>query len=139
MPKVFTLCGHTLDELKGMSTKEFAKLVRASERRKLLRGLTEEERKLLEAIRREPEKFHRTHLREMIILPQMVGAKIGVYVGGGKSGEGAKESERWSTVVIKPEMIGHRLGEFAITTKKVKHSAPGVGATRGSKFFASKT
>lgn len=139
MVKVFTLCGHTLDELKAMSIKEFAKIVRARERRKLLRGLTDEERKLSGAIQNEPEKFHRTYLREMVILPQMVGVKVGVYIGGAKAGEGAKESERWATVVIKPEMIGHRLGEFAITTKRVKHSAPGIGATRGSKFFATKT
>lgn len=136
MPKIFTLCGHTLDELKEMSINELAKLLKARERRRLLKGLTEEEKKLLEAIKKDPEKFHRTHCREMIILPQMVGAKIGVYVGGGK--KEAKESEKWATVVVKPEMIGHRIGEFAITTKRVKHSAPGIGATRGSKFFATK-
>jgi small subunit ribosomal protein S19 len=137
MPGIFTFRGYTLDELKKMSIKEFAKLTEARTRRKLLRGLTAEEKKLLEDIKKEPDKFHRTHLREMIILPQMVGVKIGVYIGGTKS-EGAKESERWATVVIKPEMIGRRLGEFAITCKRVKHSAPGIGATRGSKFFATK-
>ncbi|MEM5882920.1 MAG: ribosomal protein S19 family protein, partial [Candidatus Aenigmatarchaeota archaeon] len=41
-------------------------------------------------------------------------------------------------IVITPEMIGHRLGEFAPTCKRVKHSAPGVGATRGSKHVAIK-
>ena len=37
-------------------------------------------------------------------------------------------------VEIKPEMIGHRLGEFAKTRKFEKHSGPGVGATRSSKY-----
>jgi small subunit ribosomal protein S19 len=136
MPQTFTLRGYTLDELKKMSLKELAKLMKARARRKLLRGLTAEEKKLLENIMKEPDKFHRTHLREMIILPQMVGAKIGVYIGG--KGEGTKESERWATVIIRPEMIGRRLGEFAMTCKRVKHSAPGIGATKGSKFFATK-
>ena len=132
MPK-FLFRGKTLEELKRMSLEEFAKLLKSRERRKLLRGLTEQEKKLLEKIKKNPEKFHRTHCRDMVILPQMVGAKIGVYVGGGKDAK-----EKWFPLTITPEMIGHRLGEFAITCKRVKHSAPGIGATRGSKFFASK-
>jgi len=32
-------------------------------------------------------------------------------------------------------MVGHYLGEFAITRKRVKHTGPGVGATRSSKFM----
>lgn len=128
MPRVFTYRGHTLEELKKMSLEEFAKLLPARERRSLLRGLTGRQKKLLEKIRKNPEKFHRTHERDMVILPEMVGVKIGVYNGGAKEG-------KWTTVEIKPEMIGHRLGEFALTRKRVKHSAPGVGATRGSKHI----
>ncbi|MBL7054846.1 ribosomal protein S19 family protein, partial [Candidatus Woesearchaeota archaeon] len=30
------------------------------------------------------------------------------------------------------EMIGHYLGEFAMTRQRVAHSAPGIGATRSS-------
>ncbi len=137
MGKEFRFYGYTLEELKKMSLRELAKIMRARERRKLLRGLTEEEKKLLEKIRKRPDKVHKTHLRQMVILPEMVGATIGVYVGG-RNPEGGKESDKWAFVKITPEMIGHRLGEFAITTKRVKHSAPGIGATRGSKFFASK-
>ena len=59
----------------------------------------------------------------MIILPEMVGVKIGVYNG-----------KEYTPVEVKPEMIGHRLGEFALTRKPVKHSSPGFGATRSSKF-----
>ncbi|MEM2576477.1 MAG: ribosomal protein S19 family protein, partial [Candidatus Bathyarchaeia archaeon] len=37
-------------------------------------------------------------------------------------------------VEIKPEMIGHYLGEFAITNKRVVHGAPGIGASRSSMY-----
>lgn len=135
MPKTFSYKGYTLEQLKQMSIDEFARLVTARERRALKRGLTEQQKKLLENIRKNPEKFHKTQVRDMIILPEMVGVKIGVYVGGKKGEEGGK----WVSIKITPEMIGHRLGEFALTCKRVKHSAPGIGATRGSKFIASKT
>jgi len=127
MPKEFLYRGYTLEELKKMSIQEFAKIAKARVRRKLLRGLTEQEKKFLEKILKDPEKFHKTHLRDMVILPQMVGMKIGVYNG-----------KEFVPVVIKPEMIGHRLGEFAPTCKKVKHSAPGIGATKSTKFYAAK-
>ncbi|MEM5870061.1 MAG: 30S ribosomal protein S19 [Candidatus Aenigmatarchaeota archaeon] len=127
MTKVFTFRGKTLDELKKMSIEEFARLLTAKERRTLKRGLQENQKKLLEKIKKNPDGFHKTHIRDMIILPQMVGAKLGVYNG-----------KEWVSVYITPEMIGHRLGEFSIPIKRVKHSAPGIGATKGSKFYASK-
>jgi len=106
-----------------MSLGEFSQLLTARERRSLKRGLTDREKKLLEGIRKHPDKFHRTHERQMIILPEMLGAKIGVYNG-----------KEYIPLEIKPEMLGHRLGEFVLTRKQVKHSAPGFGATRSSKF-----
>ena len=127
MAKVFTFRGKTLEELKKMSIEEFASLLTAKERRTLRRGLQENQKKLLEEIKKNPDKFHKTHIRDMIILPQMVGAKLGVFNG-----------KEWVSVYIPQEMIGHRLGEFSIPTKRVKHSAPGIGATRGSKFYAAK-
>jgi small subunit ribosomal protein S19 len=133
MPKAFYFRGRTLEELKAMSTEEFSKLLNASERRSLKRGLTDAERKLLEKMRKNPDKFHKTHCREMVIFPEMVGAKFGVFIGR------KKEEGGWVTVAITPEMVGHRLGEFAVTCKRVKHSAPGIGATKGSKFIATKT
>jgi small subunit ribosomal protein S19 len=131
MPKEFAFRGYTIEQLKQMSIQEFSKLLTAKERRSLLRGISEQERKFLEKIKKEPDKFHKTHLRDMIILPQMVGAKIGVYRGGKAGEEGA-----WVSLVIKPEMVGHRLGEFAIPIKKVKHSAPGIGASKATRHYA---
>ena len=92
-------------------------------RRSLKRGLPETQKKLLEDIRRDPKKFHRTHCRDMVVVPEMLGAKIGLYSG-----------KEFVTIEIKDYMLGHRLGEFVITRRQIKHSAPGFGATKSSKF-----
>ena len=118
--KEFTLRGKTLDELQGMGYKELGAHLPASARRKIKRGFSEEEKKLIEAIKKGKGNV-KTHLRDMLILPEWVGKRIMVH--GGKSFE---------NVMIESEMIGHRLGEFVLTRKKIAHSAPGVGATRSS-------
>lgn len=132
MPKVFSFRGKSLEELKNMSIEEFGRLLTSRERRRLKRGFTEQQRKLLDNIRKNPGKFHKTHVRDMVILPEMVGVKLGIYIGGTKKGD---TGGKWASVVVMPEMVGHRLGEFAATCKRVKHSSPGVGATRGSKHI----
>jgi small subunit ribosomal protein S19 len=124
MAKIFKFRGKSLEELQKMSLEEFSKILTSRERRALLRGLTERQKKLLGQIRKNPTKFHKTHERDMVILPEMVDIKLGVYSG-----------KEYKTVEINPEMIGHRLGEFALTRERTIHSAPGVGATRGSKHI----
>jgi small subunit ribosomal protein S19 len=119
----FTFYGKSIEEVEKMNLEEFSKLIPARDRRALKRGFTAEEKKLLEEIRKNPKAFHRTKTREMIIIPEMIGVKIGVYSG-----------KEYVTVDVKPEMLGHRLGEFILTRKQVKHSSPGFGATRSSKF-----
>ncbi|HDI01696.1 MAG TPA: 30S ribosomal protein S19 [Candidatus Bathyarchaeota archaeon] len=130
MPKKFTYRGYTLEELQKMPMDEFIKLLPARQRRSLLRGLTEQQRILLEKIRKAKKALAegkkvviKTHVRDMVILPEMVGLTIHVYNG-----------REFVPVEIKPEMIGHYLGEFAITCKPVKHGAPGVGASRSSMY-----
>jgi small subunit ribosomal protein S19 len=125
MVKKFKFRGYTLEELKKMSISEFAKLLKSKSKRTLNRGLTEPQKKLLEKIRKSPEKFHKTHCRDMIILPEMVGTKIGVYSG-----------RKFVPVEIKPEMLGFRLGDFVSPIQRVKHSAPGIGASRGTKGYS---
>lgn len=127
MPKEFAFRGMKIEELKKLTIDEFAKLLTSRERRTIRRGFGEQEKKLLEGIRKNPEKFHKTHVRGMIILPEMVGARLGVFSG-----------KDWVQLAITPEMIGHRVGEFSIPIKRVKHSAPGIGASRGSKHIAVK-
>ena len=135
MVRVFSFRGHSEEELKKMSLSEFAKLLTARERRTLLkRGMTEQQKRFLERIKKNPKKFHKTHLRDMIILPEMIGVKFGVHIGGGPKGSAVK----WFTIVITVNMVGKRLGDFAVPIKHVKHSIPGMGATRGSKFISAK-
>jgi len=123
MVKVFTMKGKTIEELQKMSLEDFSKLIPSRQRRALLRGFSNEEKKFLERLRKS-NKPVRTHLREMVIIPEMVFKKVLVHNGN-----------TWVGVDIKPEMVGHRLGEFALTRKRVIHSAPGVGATKASKFM----
>lgn len=131
MPRKFTYRGYTLEELQKMSMDQFINLLPARQRRSLLRGLTPQQRILLEKIRKvkrlqQKTKKHvviRTHVRDMIILPEMVGLAIAVYNG-----------KEFILVEIKPEMIGHFLGEFSPTCARVEHGAPGIGATRSSMY-----
>ena len=125
MAKKFTYRGKTLEELENMTLEDFSKLLTSRERRALKRGFTKAEKKLIEDIRanKGKEKLIRTHARDIVIFPEMVGVNIWIYNG-----------KEFKTIIIDAAMIGHRLGEFSQTRQKVKHSAPGLGATRSSKF-----
>ena len=132
MPREFTYRGYTLEQLQQMSMDQFIQLLPSRQRRSLERGLTQAQLRLLEKVREhkallkqgeKPKKPIKTHARDMVILPEMVGLTIHVYNG-----------KEFVPVEIKPEMIGHRLGEFAITNKPVKHGRAGVGATRSSMY-----
>lgn len=112
--------GKTEEELKVMDIKAFAQLLPARERRKITRGFTEMEKKLLNVIGENASRI-KTHCRDMVILPLMIGKMIQVFNG-----------KEFVQVQINYEMLGHRLGEFALTRKGVTHSAPGIGATRSS-------
>ncbi|MCK5548393.1 MAG: 30S ribosomal protein S19 [Thermoplasmata archaeon] len=120
--KEFTYRGLKMEELSKMSLEDVIKLLPARGRRSFLRGMNEEQRKLLERIRK--KDYVKTHRRDVIILPDFVGKKIAVHMGN-----------KFKDVEIRPEMIGHYLGEFALTRVPVKHSGPGVGATRSSKYM----
>lgn len=125
MPKEFAYRGYTLSQLQEMSMDEFINLLPSRPRRSLQRGLTPEQRILLEKIRKAKEKGKaiKTHVRDITILPEMVGVTIQVHNG-----------KEFISVEIKSEMIGHYLGEFAVTNKPVKHGTPGIGASRSSMY-----
>ncbi len=112
----------------ALSLEDYSKLVKSRQRRWLSRNSIQY-RKLTEKIeaRRAKGKPVRTHVRDALILPSWVGMDFDVYNG--------KEFMR---VKIEANMLGHRLGEFAPSTKRVQHSAPGIKATRGSKFLSQK-
>ncbi|MBI2004157.1 30S ribosomal protein S19 [Candidatus Pacearchaeota archaeon] len=126
--KEFTYRGKTLEELKQLSAKELAKCLKSRERRYLLRNSQEIEH-FVKRIKKKLEKNKkiRTHKRDMIILPEFVGINIQVHNG-----------KEFTPVEITGEMIGHKLGEFALTRSKVVHTKAGVGATKGTKHQAKK-
>ncbi|MBC7120763.1 MAG: 30S ribosomal protein S19 [Candidatus Methanosuratus sp.] len=125
----FNYRGYTASQLEGMPMDEFIRLLPSRQRRSLLRGLTPEQRSLFERIRKAKTSkgkkiVIRTHCRDMIILPEMIGLTISVHNG-----------KEFVPVEILPEMVGKYLGEFAVTTAKVTHGAPGLKATRSSMFI----
>ncbi len=127
MPKEFRYRGYTVEQLNSMSTEAILQLLPSRARRSLNRGISEDKRKLLEDIRAQREgKLSapiKTHARDMVILPVMVGANVSVYSG-----------KEFVALEVKPEMIGHYLGEYVITNKKVVHGTPGIGASRSSLY-----
>ncbi len=118
--KEFTYRGNTVTQLKQMSLAEFMNLVPSNQRRKMKRGFTDVEKKLLKEVRTGKNNIE-THARDMIILPEMIGLTIKVHTG-----------REFFPIFIAEDMIGHRLGEFALTRKTVKHGAAGIGATKSS-------
>ncbi len=120
--------GMNLEELKALDAREFAKFIRSKDRRFVLRNF----QKVENFVNRAKEKMSknkaiRTHIRDVVIVPEMVGMKIFVYNGN-----------KFIPVVITIEMLGHKLGEFAPTRARIKHSKAGVGATKGSKHKSKK-
>src|SRR5659263_623296 len=113
----FTFRGKSLEELKKLSQDEFALLVPSRQRR-----LSEDHKKLMHKVKIKDPNI-RTHLRDMIVLPEMVGLKIAIHSG-----------KEFTPIDILPEMMGHYFGEFVLTRKKVSHGAAGIGATKSSKF-----
>nr|MDO8090181.1 30S ribosomal protein S19 [Candidatus Sigynarchaeota archaeon] len=130
MVKKFTYRGYSIEELQRMPMDEFIKLLPSRQRRSLLRGLPPRQKKLLEKLRRAKRAQRkgkkvvvRTHNRDMVILPEMVGLDVAIYNG-----------KTFIEVKIEPEMIGHYLGEYAPTCKRVIHGSPGIGATKSSMY-----
>jgi small subunit ribosomal protein S19 len=118
----FTYRGYRMDELKVMGMSELLPLMPARARRKISRGFNRGEETLLAKIRGGDEKV-RTHVRDMIVMPEMIGRSIEIYNG-----------KEFVKVEFQPESVFHYLGEFALTRKKVTHGSAGIGATRGSKY-----
>ena len=125
MVKEITFKGKTEQEMIKLSLDEFIKLIPARQRRSLKKGFTDNQKRLMLKVRKTREgkykKPIKTHCRDAIIVPEMLGLKIHIHNG-----------RTYNPVEIQLEMLGHYLGEFAVTRTSVKHSAPGIGATRSS-------
>merc|ERR1712008_614241 len=120
------------DQLLDMNNEQLMELFPCRVRMKISRGLKRKPMALIKKLRKKKKECPinekpdvvKTHLRDMIIVPEMTGSVVGVYNG-----------KTFNHVEIKPEMIGHYLGEFSITYKPVKHGRPGIGATHSSRFI----
>eukprot|EP00035_Acanthoeca_spectabilis_P019661 m.429158 g.429158 ORF g.429158 m.429158 type:complete len:147 (+) comp16967_c0_seq1:32-472(+) len=128
----FSYRGVDLDQLLELSTDQFVELVHCRARRKFVRGIRGKPLGLLKRLRKskqglaegEKPETVKTHLRNMVIVPEMVGSVVGVYNG-----------KTFNQVEVRPEMTGHYLGEFSITYKPVRHGRPGIGSTNSSRFI----
>ncbi len=121
--KEFSYRGYSLDELMNMKLDELIPIMPSRARRSLKREWNSEQLKVFEELSDPDVELVKTNVRDMVILPQFIGKRVQLHNG--------KEFQEFE---IKPEMIGHYLGEFVLTRKEVKHSSPGVGATRSSKY-----
>lgn len=127
MVKIFNFKGKSAEELQKISNDELFSLLNSRQRRSLKRGLSDNKKKLIAEIKLAKEGKNKntikTHQRDLIILPSMVGVTISVFSG-----------KEFTPIMISSEMIGHYLGEYVITNKRVSHGAPGVGASRSSLY-----
>jgi small subunit ribosomal protein S19 len=124
MPKNFQYRGRSVDDLKTMSMDEYINLLPSRMRRSLRRGLSNEQRIVLERLRQDNGKPIKTHARDMVVLPEMIGKTILVHSG-----------QAFVEIRINEKMLGHYLGEFVITNKPVRHGKPGIGASRSSMYI----
>ena len=132
MVREFTYRGLSQKELEELPLDKLLKLFPARIRRSLTRANTgksvfENKRKLIGEIKAAKEGKLKTpintHLRDLIILPSMIGTTVNVFSG-----------KEFVPITITTEMVGHYAGEYVITNKRVSHGAPGVGSSRSSLY-----
>ena len=124
MVKEFTYHGLSKEELSNIPNEKLLKLFTARIRRSLTRGINDDKKKLMEEMKDKNNKNPiKTHLRDVIILPYMVGVTVHIFSG-----------KEFVPIIITIQMVGHYLGEYVITNKRVNHGAPGVGASRSSLY-----
>ncbi len=123
MARKLAVKGIDVEQLPSLTMDAFIKLIPSASRRTMKRMGTQV-KKFIERLRKHDfaKKPMKTHFRQMVILPEMIGKRFQVYNG-----------KDFIEVAVLPEMIGRKLGEYSHTIKLVRHSGPGIGATRGSK------
>ena len=131
MAREFKYKGYSGEQIRRLSIETLMPLLNSRQRRSLDRRLstymTDEKRKFREELKLSREgkltSPLKTHLRDMIILPDMIGLSVLVHNG-----------KEFIPFTIRPEMVGHYLGEYSITNKRVQHGSPGVGSSRSSLY-----
>ena len=128
----FQYRGLELEALLALSNEQLAAHVHARARRRMQRGMKRKPMALIKKLRKakknckmgEKPAVVKTHLRDMIIVPDMIGSVVGIYNG-----------KQFNAVEVKGEMVGRYLAEFSLTYKPVHHGRPGIGATHSSRFI----
>lgn len=122
--KKFSYRGVDAEQLLGMSTEEFKPLLHSRGRRKLSSELPETHKKFLAKLQKKKAEANgekpavvKTHLRNVLVIPEMIGSVVAVYNG-----------KVFNVVDVRPEMLGHYLGEFSITYKPVARKNPSGNA-----------
>lgn len=114
--------GRNLEELKALDVREVAKFLPSRSRRSVLRNFQTHENFVKRCeIAVKAKKKIRTHLRDIVVVPRLVGMRIGIYNG-----------KTFNDIEITHKMIGMRLGEFSLSRGKVTHGKPGLGSTKSS-------
>jgi len=127
--------GEEVENLLKKKPAEVVAMMCARQRRRYRRKISPKYERFLKKVRKsikecvygEKPTPVKTHLRNLIIVPEMVGGIVECY--GGKY---------WNNIEVKADMIGHYLAEFSLTYKPIRHGKVGVGATRSSKFTSLK-
>ena len=126
--KQFTFRGKTTEELKKIDVREFSKYLKSRTRRFVLRRFQEIEKFVERANKKiAKNKPIKTHRRDLVIVPDLVGMKISIYNG-----------HNFVPIIVTEEMLGHKFGEFAPTRARIKHGKAGVGATKGTRSKSKK-
>ena len=129
--KIFKYQGYSLEELQDMSLENLIKILPARQRRSLKRGYLPRQQIVLNKFRKLKKQntksgkplVIKTHCRDMMVLPEMVGTIFAIYNG-----------KEFIEVKFSAEMIGSYFGEFSPTRQRVRHGDPGMGSTRSSMF-----
>lgn len=125
--RTYSYRGVDLEQLLTMSNEEFIKLAPARIRRRFARGLGHKPARFMKKLRaaklaapeNEKPNVVKTHMRNMIVFPEMIGSVVGIYNG-----------KVFNQVEIRPEMLGHYLGEFSISYTPVRHGRAGATTSR---------
>ena len=131
--KKFTFRGLELEQVLDLSKEELVDFVNARARRRMKRGLGRKYMAYVNKLKKakaaaqgtldRPEPI-KTHLRNMIIVPEMIGAQVAVYNG-----------KVFNIAAVTADMVGMYLGEFSITYRPVRHGRPGIGSNNSSRFI----
>ena len=111
--KEFKYRGKTIEELQALDVREFAEHLPARKRRTVLRNFQAHE----DFVSRIQDKNNKrkqikTHIRDLVVVPALVGMKIQIYNGN-----------KFVPVDVTIEMLGCKLGEFAPTRAKIIHTS----------------